>query len=151
VAFGQAGTQLAQPIADVRELLDGIFDGGKLKVQWDPASTTAPALAGWGKLLCNLVSLASESLPRGGALTVAVAVPPGKARLSVAALGQGCRLSDEVRQALDPAAKVEGLSPRGVQPYFTKRLAERMGGRLEVAGPDGDKMTFAAEVPVKAD
>jgi hypothetical protein len=38
-----------------------------------------------------------------------------------------------------------------VQPYFTKRLAERMGGRLEVAGPDGDKMTFAAEVPVKAD
>lgn len=149
VAFGQAGTQLSQPIADVRELLDGIFDGGKLKVQWDPASTAAPALAGWSKLLCNLVSLASESLPRGGTLTVAVAAQADKARLSVAASGQGCRLSDEVRQGLDPGARVEGLTPRAVQPFFARRLAERMGGKLEIAGPDGDKMSFAVSVPVR--
>lgn len=151
VAFGQAGTQLAQPVADVRELLDGIFEGGKLKVQWDPASTAAPALAGWGKLLCNLVSLASESLPRGGTLTVTVAAKPDQARLAVAASGQGCRLGDEVRQALDPGAKVDGLSPRGVQPFFAKRLAERMGGKLETSGPDGDKMSFAVSVPIRAE
>ncbi len=151
VAFGQAGTQLAQPIADVRELLDGIFEGGKLKVQWDPASTAAPALAGWGKLLCNLVSLASESLPRGGTLGITVAAEADKARLSVAASGQGCRLNDEVRLGLDPGAKVEGLSPRAVQPYFTRRLTERMGGKLEISGPDGDKMTFAASVPIRAE
>ena len=150
VAFGQAGSQLAQPIGDVRELLDGIFEGGKLNVQWDPASNAAPAVVGWGKLLCNLVSLASESLPRGGTLTVSVAARPDQARLAVAASGQGCRLGDEVRQALDPAAKAEALSPRGVQPFFTARLAERMGGKLETTGPDGDRMTFAASVPIRA-
>ncbi|MGQ0674775.1 MAG: histidine phosphotransferase family protein [Rhodospirillales bacterium] len=149
VAFGQAGTQIAQPIADVRELLDGIFEGGKLSLKWDPTDAAAPAIVGWGKLLCNLVSLAAESLPRGGTLTVAVAAAPDRARLEVAAGGQGCRLVDELRQALDPAATIEGLSPRGVQPFFTARLAERMGGKLEVAGPDADRMTFAATIPVR--
>jgi histidine phosphotransferase ChpT len=146
VAFGQAGTQLAQPLADVRELLDGIFEGGKLKVEWETAGA-APAIPGWGKLLCNLVSLASEALPRGGTLRVSAAAAGGGARLSVAASGQGCKLSDEVRQALAAGARVEELSPRGVQPFFTARLAERMGGKLEIAGPEGERMTFAVALP----
>jgi len=150
VAFGQAGTQLAPPLADVRELLDGIFEGGKLKVEWDPGSA-APAIPGWGKLLCNLVSLASEALPRGGTLRVAAAAAGDGAgdgaRLSVAAHGQGCRLNDEVRHALEPGVGAEQLSPRGVQPFFTARLAERMGGKLEVAGPEGERMTFAVALP----
>lgn len=151
VAFGQAGAQLAQPVADVRELLDGIFEGGKLVVQWDPASTKAPNVAGWGKMLLNLIALAAESLPRGGALAVAVTVGADKSRLAVTSSGQGARLSDEVRAGLDPRAKVDALSPRGVQPYFTVRLAQRMGGRLEVTGPDADKMGFAVEIPHRAE
>ena len=147
VAFGQAGTQLAQPVADVRELLEGIFAGGKLAVQWDAASTKAPPAAGWGKMLLNLLALASESLPRGGTLGVAVAVGADKSRLAVTSSGQGARLSEEVRNALAPGVKVEGLSPRGVQPYFTARLAERMGGKLAVAGPEADRMGFAVEIP----
>jgi histidine phosphotransferase ChpT len=146
VAFGQAGTQLAQPLADVRELVDGIFDGGKLKVEWESGGA-APAIPGWGKLLCNLVSLASEALPRGGTLKVSVAEAGGGARLQVAASGQGCRLNDEVRQALEPGTKVEQLSPRGVQPFFAARLAERMGGKLAIAGPEDERMTFAVALP----
>lgn len=151
VAFGQAGTQLAQPVADVRELLDGIFEGGKLAVAWDPACTKAPSVPGWGKMLLNLISLASDSLPRGGVLGVSVTVGAGRSRLAVSASGQGCRLGDEARNALAPLAKVETLSPRGAQPFFTARLAERMGGKLEITGPEADKMGFAVEIPHRAE
>lgn len=151
VAFGQAGTKLVQPVADVRELLDGIFEGGKLAVAWDPACTRTPPVPGWGKMLLNLISLASDSLPRGGVLGVSVTVEAGRSRLAVSASGHGCRLSDEARAALAPLAKVETLSPRGVQPFFTARLAERMGGKLEVTGPEADKMGFAVEIPHRAE
>lgn len=150
VAFGQAGTQLAQPVADVRELLEGIFEGGKLKLQWDSSSTQAPSVPGWGKLLLNLVALAAESLPRGGTLIPSVNAGTDDARLSVIAAGTDCHLGDEVRLALAAGATLDKLTPRGVQPFFAARLADRMGGKLEFAAAGTEKMTFAVTIPAKA-
>ncbi|MCC7046096.1 MAG: histidine phosphotransferase [Alphaproteobacteria bacterium] len=146
IAFGLAGSQIAQSLDDVKGMIAGFLEGGKATIEWEPAAQ-APETPGWGKLLLNLVALASEALPRGGTLRIAVAGEDGKARLAVAAAGPACRLHEDIREALNPAAKVEALNARGAQPYFAVRLAARMGGKLEIAEPGQDQMSFAVTIP----
>lgn len=148
VAFGLAGSQVVQSVGDVRSLLGGMLEGGKVTLEWDEAAVRAPEIAGWGKLLMNMVALAGESLARGGTLRVTVSVDNEFARLTVAANGAGCRLHEDIRQALDPAVPVEALNARGAQPHFTVRLAARMAGKLEVSEPGPDRMNFAVALPV---
>lgn len=147
IAFGLAGSQVAQSLDDVKGIVAGVLEGGKASAEWDPAAAKAPDTPGWGKLLLNLVALASEALPRGGTMRISVAVEGDRARLAVTAAGAGCRLHEDIREALDPGAKVEALNARGAQPYFAVRLAARMGGRLEIAEPGPDQMTFAVSIP----
>jgi histidine phosphotransferase ChpT len=148
VAFGLAGSQIVQSVGDVRSLLGGMLEGGKSTLEWDEAAIRAPEIAGWGKLLMNMVALASESLVRGGTMRVTVTINGEQARLSVAANGAGCRLHEDIRQALDPAVPVEALNARGAQPHFTARLASRMGGKLEITEPGPDRMTFSCTLPI---
>jgi len=150
VAFGLAGSQVVQSVGDVRSLLGGMLEGGKVTLEWDEGAVRAPEIAGWGKLLMNMVALAGESLVRGGTLKVTVVLEADQARMSVSAAGAGCRLHEDIRQALDPAVPVEALNARGAQPHFTTRLAARMGGKLEIAEPGQDRMTFAVSLPIGA-
>jgi histidine phosphotransferase ChpT len=147
IAFGLAGSQIAQSLDDVKGIIGGFLEGGKATVEWDPAIAQAPETPGWGKLLLNMVALASDALPRGGALRISIGVEGDRARLAVAASGPGCRLHEDIREAVSPAVKVEALNARGAQPYFAVRLAARMGGKLEIAEPSQDQMTFAIAIP----
>ncbi|MCC6469067.1 MAG: histidine phosphotransferase [Alphaproteobacteria bacterium] len=147
IAFGLAGSQIAQSLDDVKGIVAGFVEGGKATVEWDAAGGQTPETPGWGKLLLNLVALASEALPRGGTLRISAGADAGKARLAVAASGPGCRLHEDIREALNPTVKVEALNARGAQPYFAVRLAARMGGKLEIAEPGQDQMTFAVTIP----
>jgi histidine phosphotransferase ChpT len=147
VAFGLAGSQIAQSLDDVKAVIAGVLEGGKATAEWDPGIARAPDTPGWGKLLLNMVALASEALPRGGTVRISVGIDGDRARLSVAAAGAGCRLHEDIREALNPAVKVEALNARGAQPYFAVRLAARMGGKLEIAEPGQDQMTFTIAIP----
>lgn len=146
IAFGLAGSQVAQSLDDVKAIVAGVLEGGKATAEWEVAGP-APETPGWGKLLLNMVALASEALPRGGTLRIAVAVEGDKAKLGVHASGAGCRLHEDIREALDPAVKVEALNARGAQPYFAVRLAQRMGGKLEIAEHGAEQMAFTIAIP----
>jgi len=147
IAFGLAGSQIAQSLDDMRGIVTGFLEGGKVAAEWDPATTQAPETLGWGKLMLNMVALGSEALPRGGAMTLSVVVADGQARLSVAVAGASCRLHEETREALNPAVNVESLNARGALPYFALRLAQRMGGRLEVQEPETDRLALVVAIP----
>lgn len=129
-ALGPAAS-LAQPAATLRELVE-IYLGtlasaaspGGIVLDWRIA---APSLDGdAARLLLNLILLAKDALPRGGRIAVEL-TEDGPA---VTASGEPASATDEARAVLVEGAEPNG--PRGAQAYFTRLLAERMNGQVEM-------------------
>ena len=114
---------------DPRELAGGLLEGGKVACDWSaPALALAPE---WHKLACNMVVLAAEALPRGG--SVQVTVPPAGRGLSVVARGDSINFTAEARAAIERAMKLDDLTSRTIQGFFTACLAARLGAPLAAA------------------
>jgi len=56
-------------------------------------------------------------------------------------------LREETQAGLADDVPAAELTPRSVQPYFTKRLARAMDGRLEVEAPSPGQMRLTARLP----
>lgn len=135
-ALGPAAGQ-PQTAAGLRGLVAGYLDTlvsaaspGGVALDWRIA---APSVTGdAARLLLNLVLLAKDALPRGGRLTVATT----DGFPSVVACGEPVAVGDEARTALAGTADPGG--PRGAQAWFTRLLAEDMGGRIELSSTPGE-------------
>jgi histidine phosphotransferase ChpT len=110
---------------DPRELVRGLFDGGKVTGEWSAEASALPTE--WHKLACNLAVLAAEALPRGG--VVRLEARPGGG-LVVTAQGDALNVTDEVRAAIARTATADALTSRTVQGYFTAHLASRLDADL---------------------
>ena len=140
-AYGFTGVGTSAAI-DVRDLIDGLVAQGKVSVEWRAEATTLPL--DWQKLACNMLLLALEALPRGGAVVVRRrADGPG---VEVMGSGEPVLLNPEVTAALLPGAPISDLSSRTVQAYFAARLADRIGADLSLAlsPPQGFVVAAAA-------
>jgi histidine phosphotransferase ChpT len=118
----------------------GLLEGGKAKADWTDAASALPME--WQRLACNMVVLAAEALPRGGSVQVAPG-PDGKG-VVVNGSGDSVNLTAELRAALADGAAVDALTARTVHGYYTARVAESVGARLELSEPGAGKVTFAA-------
>jgi histidine phosphotransferase ChpT len=83
----------------------------------------------WQKLACNLLLVAADLLPRGGAL----AVHAGASGPVVDAAGAAVALAPELIAALTLMLPTTALTPGTVQAYFAGLLARALGRRLLVA------------------
>jgi histidine phosphotransferase ChpT len=125
-AYGTGGTAVG---LDAKALIDGLLDDGKVSCDWPAEAMTLPQ--DWQRLACNIVVMATECLPRGGA----VAVRPKRAGVSgleVIATGDTVNVTPEMRAAVAANAVVDDLTSRTVHSYYTGRVAERLGAQLEV-------------------
>lgn len=133
VAFGFGAAPADDP-AQLRQLLQPFLGHRKTTLEWradlPPVASEAGLPDGWGKLLLNMAALAAEALPTGGRVEVAVSGRPAGGALSCLAAGADAGLRDEVLQAMAPGAGVEGLTPRSVQGFYARRVAERLGASL---------------------
>lgn len=134
VAYGFAGHDEGQSILDVRGLTEGFLAGGKVALDWpsrpEDASTGLPRSG--LKLVLALVSLAAESLPRGGTVSVAVESPAGAV---VTASGAGARIeaSSEAILAAFKAGRTpepEAIEAKSVGAAYAARLAREIGADL---------------------
>ncbi len=134
VAYGFAGHDEGQSILDVRGLTEGFLAGGKVALDWpsrpEDASTGLPRSG--LKLVLALVSLAAESLPRGGTVSVAVESPSGAV---VTASGAGARIeaSSEAILAAFKAGRTpepEAIEAKSVGAAYAARLAREIGADL---------------------
>lgn len=123
-----------------REVMLGLLEGGKARCEWGEAVSALPVE--WQRLACNMVVLAAEALPRGGAIEVAASA--GKPGLSVKATGDAINLMPEIRAALSGTAAVAELTARSVHAYYTARLAEALAAKLSLAEPQPGSAVFAA-------
>jgi histidine phosphotransferase ChpT len=144
LAYGMAGARIGADLGDLQELAAGFLASSKAALDWTVRQAPADAPEGLGKLLLNMIALAEETLPRGGTLSVAVLEGPAGLEASVTASGAGARLREESQPALDENVTIDELTPRNVQGYFTRLLAQRMGSDLMIDSPGTDSLRLSA-------
>ena len=130
-AYGTAGG--SGSAVDARELVQGLLEGGKVKLEWNVPQAYWPK--DWAKLLMNATLLGSDCLPRGG--LVKVDAESGAPRFRIHASGTVARIAEEVERMLKGAEPSAPLDARGIQPYLTHRLARSVHGALQVKTGEG--------------
>jgi histidine phosphotransferase ChpT len=147
MAYGTAGSDAGLRWDAAKQLAYGVLEGGKTVLVWSPlpAGFTPPPLA--AKLALNLVLLGTEMLPRGGEIVVAIEPAGARVNLSTTASGRDARVPDELAAALAAGAESPlPLTARTVHAFYTSRLAESSGGRLEsLVQPSGVRVS--ASIP----
>jgi len=113
---------------DPRELLAGLFEGGKVELDWHPEVAELPRE--WQILACNIAVIAAEALPRGGTVAVKPGAPSSGGGLAVTGTGEAVNLPEELGPGLGRKIAVADLSARNVHPCFTACLAEALGARV---------------------
>jgi len=137
-AFGPGGRD--QATAPLRELIEGYLASSQsaaapdVSLDWRVATAELPATT--ARLLLNLVLIARDALPRGGAITVEMAGACG----TVTARGTPASLTEEAHSVLVEAGAADG--PRGGQALLARRLARLISKRFDI-GINPDAVTLA--------
>jgi histidine phosphotransferase ChpT len=132
MAYGTAGSDVGLRWEAAKQLADGLLEGGKTVLVWPPLPVgfTAPSMA--PKVALNLVLLGTEMLPRGGEIVVDLQPAGARVTVSATAAGRDARLPEEIASVITGGAEPTlPLTARTVHAYFTTRLGESLGGRLE--------------------
>ncbi len=148
LAYGMAGARIGDELSDLRELAAGFLASSKTTLDWAVRQAPADMPDGLGKLLLNMIGLAREALPRGGTLSISLLEGPAGLDASVTATGAGAKIREENRPALADDVAIEELTPRNVQGYFTRLLAQRMGSDLTIDSPSSDSLRFSVTLAV---
>lgn len=152
-AYGLSrGSSGVTGVDDAKQLVEGLFEGGKVELDWFEGPLPAEPVSGefLSQLLLNLALCASECLPRGGRVAVRFARQGDALAMRVAASGVSIKITDEMRRGLSGAGEIDDLDPRSVQPYFAGRLAAAMGTSLDLTQPAPDMAEISAIFAVRA-
>jgi histidine phosphotransferase ChpT len=147
MSYGTAGSDTGLGWDAAKSLATAFLAGTKMSLNWQalPPGVTPPP--GATKLLLNLVVLGTEMLPRGGQIAIGLSAGPGGIALKAVAAGQDARVGDEVAAVLKGAAAVPTLNAKTVHGYFSQRLAESLGSRIEVSSVAAGSVTLGARLP----
>jgi histidine phosphotransferase ChpT len=150
VAFGSAsGLPTSAMFAETRRLAQGLFDEGRVTLDWPApdAATENAATREAAKLALNLGLFALECLPRGGSVQVRVEPSAASLRLTVTAIGTSARIPEDTQAALRPDVKISELTPKSIPGYLASRLVLACGSKLDVRTPGDDRVEFTADLP----
>jgi len=147
MAYGLAGHRQGGDLRPMHDLAVRFFAHHKADLDWSAGAMPTGLQDSAGKLLLNMLLLAGEALPRGGTVGVLFAEDNGAHEVAVVAVGADAGLREETQAGLADDVPAAELTPRSVQPYFTKRLARAMDGRLEVEAPSPGQMRLTARLP----
>ncbi len=143
LAYGRAGADTNLTFKDVRETLEGHFQGSKIKLHFMP-EFPAPALAEHGgglRCLINLAILAEEALVYGGEIhcTASTEFTGGGALLVT---GRNAGLSAPAMQSLTEAMDIEAVTPRTIHAYLTGKFLSQHHYRWQIETPQDGAMTI---------
>jgi histidine phosphotransferase ChpT len=144
LAFGTAGgVGGTLDLSMAARAANDYFGTTKARLSWEPKQSSAPK--DLVRLCLNLMLVALDCIPRGGEVNASLA-PDGEEgfAFTVHASGQGARVPDSIRDAMDGTIRLEDLDARLVQPYFTGHLSRMMGGHLSIA-PQGGEIVLKVE------
>lgn len=146
MAYGKAGSQVGSDLSELADLAVKRFESSKVNLDWRDRALPEKADPDLGKVLLNVIALASECLPRGGNVVVEIDTEEDRALARVTAEGTNCAIREESADALADEVEVENLTPRNVHGYFTRHLVRRMGSDLKIDVMTSERVTFAIPV-----
>lgn len=141
LAFGAAGSAGAQiDLGDAEKVVRGFLEDDKTKISWTlPRELVAKNRV---KLLLNMLVIANQAIPRGGALVVATAGEGIGSGFRVTASGLNARVTQTLPDLLSGSAP-EAVDAHAIQPFYTGLLARECGLSISVAS-EGDAVVVTA-------
>lgn len=144
VAFGAATTSERFSAAELEPLINGMFDGGRASLSWQPTVTEFSKIE--ARALLNLAHLTGAALPSGGVATVTALRDADGLRLEGVAEGARARLKPEARTGLAGERLTEGLAGQWIQPFWLWLTVAEAGGTLAVDAGEG-RVVLTASMP----
>jgi two-component system CheB/CheR fusion protein len=140
----QSTVDAARPLFQARDQVLVVSVGADAQALIDPTRVN--------QIVTNLLTNASKFTPRGGRITVELAVDGGAAAVRVTDSGAGIP-ADQVERIFDMFARIThgdgGESGLGIGLALARRLAEMHGGRLmATSGGEGQGATFILTLPL---
>ena len=136
MAYGRAGSEENLGLRDVKLVAEQYIAGGKVALNWGEGQPSVDLIEqrGFLKTVLNLIVLAEEVLPYGGAVTLrsppAAMTGENEACCRFEIVGRAAQLSPQLQAALDGTAAIDDLTPRSIQAYMVGRYAMQFGLRL---------------------
>ena len=144
VAFGAATSADRFSGAEWGELVSGLTEGGRAKLDWTVEDTTYSKPQ--SRALINLAYLTVAALPSGGIATVSTRRDAGATVFEGLAEGARARLKGEAVAGLAGRPLDEGLQGQWIQPYWLWLTAHDAGGTLDVLAEEG-RVVLTARMP----
>jgi histidine phosphotransferase ChpT len=142
LAFGAAGSAGAQiDTGEAEKVTRGLLEDEKTKLGWNLPRVLLPKNR--VKLLLNMLLIAGQTIPRGGALTVDPVGAGETMGFRVAAAGVNSRMPQAVPALLAGEPGDHAVDAHAVQPFYTGLLARHCGLAITLVN-EGDAVVVTA-------
>ena len=143
IAFGAAGSVGAQiDTGDAETMTRGLVEDDKTKLTWN--LPRAPLPKNRVKLLLNMLVIATQTIPRGGTLTVDPVGNGETMGFRITATGPNARIPAQIPELLEGSSASGSLDAHAVQPFYTGLLAKACGVTVALAA-EGEAVVVATK------
>ena len=143
IAFGAAGSAGAQiDLGDAEKIARGFFEDDKNRLAWNLPRALMPKNR--VKLLLNMLLIAGQAIPRGGAITVDPIGSGDAMGFKVSAAGPNAKIPPAAPPLLAGDAGGEALDAHRIQPFYAGLLARECGVAAAVA-LEGEAVVISAQ------
>src|SRR5215472_1076515 len=142
LAFGAAGSSAAQiDLGDAEGTARGFLDDDKTKLTWNLPRILLPKNR--VKLLLNLLIVASQTIPRGGTLTVDPIGEGDSMGFRITAAGLNARIPQALTGLLEGRSESGTVDAHAIQPFYAGMLAKACGLTVSLAF-EGDAIVVSS-------
>jgi histidine phosphotransferase ChpT len=143
LAFGAAGSAGAMiDLGDAETVARGFLEDDKTRLGWNVPRALLPKNR--VKLLLNLLLVANQTIPRGGAITVGQIGEGESAGFRVTANGINARIPHAVPGLAAGNVAPESVDAHAIQPFYAGLLARKCGLAVTVAADGNDVVVSAS-------
>jgi histidine phosphotransferase ChpT len=126
IAFGAAGSAGAQiDTGDAETMARGFIEDEKTKLTWNVPRALLPKNR--VKLLLNMLVIATQTIPRGGTLTVDPVGEGEALGFRITSAGLNARIPQHIPLLLEGQAENGTVDAHAIQPFYTGMLARACG------------------------
>lgn len=142
-AYGRLNSHGEASLSEKKEVVEAYFASTKVTLDWPNSHTDAAGISisqKMARLLLNMLIIAASTLIKGGKISVRLSGDnAGKREISVAAAGELVKLHDDTEAVLSAkTVDILTLTPKTVQIYVTKEMAETINAELTHTIRDGE-------------
>jgi histidine phosphotransferase ChpT len=143
IAFGAAGSAGAQiDTGDAEKMARGFIEDDKTKLTWSVPRALLPKNR--VKLLMNMLVIATQTIPRGGTLTVDPVGEGESMGFRIIANGLNARIPQHVPALLEGSSENGSVDAHAIQPFYTGMLARACGVTVSLAS-EGEAIVVATK------